>query len=391
MTKELDCVVEEYVRRFGERPMGVARAPGRVNIIGEHIDYNDGWVLPAALELSVYLAFGPLAQPRMEMTSLTMDRTDGVPLPDPQKTPEEQAPAYPAWLRYGAGVAWALSRRNLPVSGMRGVVCSSVPVGSGLSSSAAIEAAFAIAWQRLGGWTLSRMEMAKACQQAEHTFAGVRCGLMDQFASLHGESGCALLLDCRSLNWQKIPMPAGAELVIANTRSAHKLESSAYNERRSQCEEAVRILARQFPDVRSLRDATPQMLAQAAQNMPEIIRRRAEHVVGECVRTVEAAEALRHGDLALAGRLMNASHDSLRDLYGVSGPELDAMVAAARSLPGCYGSRLTGGGFGGCTVQLVDHSGAQEFAAALAKKYSEKTGLEPEMIISKPSIGAEIL
>jgi galactokinase len=391
MNPESIRAMQAYRDRFGAQPLGVARAPGRVNLIGEHIDYNEGWVLPAAIERSVYLAFGAQEHAALSVASLDLDRFAEAPLPDANRAAEAQAGDYPDWLRYGAGVSWALQRTGRNTPGLQGVLCSSVPLGSGLSSSAALEAAFATAWQALGGWTMERMAMAQACQLAEHTFAGVRCGIMDQFASLHGRRGAALLLDCRSLAWREVALPAEAVVVIANTRSPHKLETSAYNERRGQCEAAVQILAGLFPQVRSLRDATPEMVSAASDRMPELVRRRAEHVVGECARTVEAAAALEAGDLIRAGALMNASHESLRDLYDVSGPELEAMVAAARGLPGCYGARLTGAGFGGCTVQLVDQGQAQSFVAELANRYCAMTGITPEIIMSAPSAGAEFI
>jgi galactokinase len=391
MSSEIDRVTDAFIQRFGEPPMAIARAPGRVNIIGEHTDYNDGWVLPAAIERSVYLAFGPNPLPRLAAASMNLDRFEEGALPNPKSASEGEAASYPDWLRYGAGVSWVLQRAGFATPGMRAVLFSTVPIGSGLSSSAALEAAFAVAWQRLGGWQMTRMDLAKNCQQAEHAFAGVRCGLMDQFASLHGKRGAALLLDCRSLEWREVALPESVAMVIANTRSPHKLESSAYNERRGQCEEAVAMLSKQYPEVRALRDATPQMLASASGRMSPIVSQRAQHVVEECVRTVQTAQALDAGDVKLAGALMNASHDSLRDLYNVSGPELEAMVAAARSLPGCYGARLTGAGFGGCTVQLVERTLAAAFVDGLSEKYRAATGIDPEIILSQPSAGAEIM
>jgi len=233
------------------------------------------------------------------------------------------------------------------------------------------------------------MDLARACQQAEHAFAGVRCGLMDQFASLHGKEGYALLLDCRSLEFETIPIPPQAALVIADTRVRHKLEDGGYNERREQCEQAVKILSRTHPHVRALRDVTPEMLRIESTSLPELVRMRAEHVVTECERTLLMADALRQGDLASAGKFMNAGHVSLRDLYQVSVPELDAMVAAAQSIPGCYGARLTGAGFGGCTIQLVERASAEAFAELLATKYFDATGIPPEVLLSLPAEGAE--
>ena len=378
-----------FSEKFHAPPSGIARAPGRVNLIGEHTDYNDGWVFPAAIERAVYLASSPSDAPVLELMALDVNEEISLPLPDPAKPAEEQAARYPVWARYGAGVAWVLARSGYRVTGLRGVFFSGVPIGSGLSSSAALEVAFATAFQAAGGWSASRMDLARACQQAEHAFAGVRCGLMDQFASFHGKEGCALLFDCRSLEFEQIPIPPEASLVIADTRIRHKLGEGGYNTRREQCEEAVRIIARSNPQVKALRDVTPMMLQMAGSMLPEIVRMRAEHVVGECERTLLMADALRRGDLKAAGGLMNAGHASLRDLYQVSIPELDTMVEAARSLPGCYGARLTGAGFGGCTVQLVETDKAEEFAGRLATKYFDATGIPPEVLLSRPAEGAE--
>lgn len=378
-----------FQKRFHTNPSGIARAPGRVNLIGEHTDFNDGWVFPAAIERAVSLAATPISAPILEITALDINEEIALPLPDPSKPAEEQAAKYPAWARYGAGVAWVLARSGHKVSGLRGVFSSTVPIGSGLSSSAALEVAFAMAFQAAGGWTASRMDLARACQQAEHAFAGVRCGLMDQFASLHGKKGSALLFDCRSLEFEPIPIPPQAALVIADTHVRHKLEDGGYNERREQCEQAVKILSLTYPQVRALRDVTPEMLRMESRKLPELVRMRAEHVVTECERTLMMADALRRGDLAAAGELMYAGHASLRDLYQVSVPELDTMVTAARSIPGCFGARLTGAGFGGCTIQLVERGRAEAFAELLATKYFDATGIPPEVLLTQPAEGAE--
>jgi galactokinase len=387
----VDAVQAAFVEKFHAHPAGIARAPGRVNLIGEHTDYNEGWVFPAAIERAVYLAASRCDEPVLELTALDINEEISLPLPDPAKPAEELAPQYPAWARYAAGVAWVLARSGYSITGLRGVFSSSVPIGSGLSSSAALEAAFATAFQASGGWSASRMDLARACQQAEHAFTGVRCGLMDQFASFHGKDGCALLFDCRSLEFETIPLPPQAALVIADTRVRHKLDEGGYNVRREQCEEAVRILARTHPQVKALRDVTTMMLRMDSSLLPETVRMRAEHVVTECERTLLMADALRRGDLTAAGELMNAGHASLRDLYQVSIPELDTMVEAARSIPGCYGARLTGAGFGGCTVQLVESGKAEEFAGQLATKYFDATGTPPEVLLSRPAEGAEWL
>jgi galactokinase len=382
------AVAAAFSDKFKTDPAGVARAPGRVNVIGEHTDYNEGWVLPVAIERAVYLAAAPSDEAALQLSALDINENISLPLPDPGRPAQEQAARYPAWARYAAGVAWVLARSGRAVSGLRGVFSSTIPIGSGLSSSAALEVAFAKAIQATGGWEISRMDLARACQQAEHAFTGVRCGLMDQFASLHGQVGCALLLDCRSLEYEPIAVPPTASLVIADTRVRHKLDEGGYNERRGQCEEAVRILARTHTRVRALRDVTPMMLQMEAESMPKEVRMRAEHVVKECERTLLTADALRRGDLKTAGELMNAGHASLRDLYQVSIPELDTMVESARSIPGCYGARLTGAGFGGCTIQLVECEKAAAFAEQLATKYFDATGIPPEVLVSRPAEGA---
>jgi galactokinase len=381
-------VEDAFQERFHLAPAGIACAPGRVNLIGEHTDFNDGWVFPAAIERAVYLAAAPVSAPILEITALDVNEEISVPLPDPSEPAGEQAGKYPAWARYGAGVAWVLARSGRTVSGLRGVFSSTIPIGSGLSSSAALEVAFALAFQSAGGWHATRMDLARACQQAEHAFTGVRCGLMDQFASLHGKEGFALLLDCRSLEFETIPVPPQAALVIADTRVRHKLDEGGYNERREQCEQAVRILSQSHPQVRALRDVTLEILRLESNRLPEIVRMRAEHVVSECERTLLMADAFRRGDLAAAGQIMNAGHASLRDLYQVSVPELDTMVEAARSIPGCYGARLTGAGFGGCTIQLVERDKAEAFAELLATKYFDATGIPPEVLLSQPADGA---
>lgn len=387
----IDKTTAAFSERFHKPPDGISRAPGRVNLIGEHTDYNEGWVLPAAIERNVYLAAAPSAEPVLDLAALDINEEISLPLPDPDQPAGDQAARYPAWARYAAGVAWVLARSGFAVSGLRGVISSTIPIGSGLSSSAALEVAFAKAFQAVGGWDIPRMELARACQQAEHAFTGVRCGLMDQFASLHGKEGCALLFDCRSLEFEKIVIPPEASLVIADTRVRHKLDDGGYNARREQCEEAVRILARSHTQVRALRDVTPMMLRMEADSMPDAVRMRAEHVVMECERTLLMADALRTGDLKQAGELLNAGHASLRDLYQVSITELDMMTGIARSIPGCYGARLTGAGFGGCTVQLVEREKAGAFAERLATKYFDATGVPPEVLVSLPAEGAEWL
>lgn len=378
-----------FADRFGHAAPGLARAPGRVNLIGEHVDYNDGWVLPAAIERSVVLAFETTAEPVMDLTAADLGLS--VRLPLGEVTGRVPPKKLPSWVRYPAGVAWALAQAGHEVHGLQGVYASSIPIGAGLSSSAAVEAVFALAWQSAGGWPASPMDLARLCQQAENDFVGVRCGLMDQFASLHGARGQALLFDCRLLTWEAVPIPPEVVIVVADSGVRRHLGASAYNQRRSECEQAIHVLQQRIPGMRALRDVTAEMFAEHAGVLPDVIRRRAQHVIDECLRARLMADALCAADLPRAGELLNASHASLRSLYEVSGPELEALVEAARRQPGCFGARLTGAGFGGCTVQLVEASRAEEFTQSLADEYQRATGRRAEVMVTAAAQGAQVL
>ncbi len=392
MTSEVELtglVERAFSDRFGHAAAGLARAPGRVNLIGEHVDYNEGWVLPAAIERGVVLAFEPTAEPIIDLSAVDLDRTLRLPLSDViRATPPV---SLPVWFRYPAGVAWALARNGFEVRGLRGLYASSILIGAGLSSSAAVEAVFALAWQSVGGWPASAMDLARLCQRAENDFVGVRCGLMDQFASLHGARGHALLFDCRLLSWEAVPVPGDVAIVIADSGVRRQLGASAYNQRRSECEQALLMLQQRIPWIRALRDVSPEMFAEQATELPSPLRQRAQHVVDECLRTRLMAEALRAADLPRAGELLNASDASLRTLYEVSGPELELLTEIARRQPGCFGARLTGAGFGGCTVQLVEAARAEEFARSLAAEYQRATGRRSEVMITAAAEGAHVL
>ncbi len=370
---------------WGQAPALVACAPGRVNLLGEHIDYNAGFVLPAAIDRATYVAVVPDERPTLTLEALDLGEAAAVDLNDLEGRPAQ------AWARYPAGVAWALREAGLEVRGMKAVYASTVPRAAGLSSSASVEMAFAMAFQHLGGWSRPPMELALLCQRAENKYVGVNCGIMDQFASACGQEGQALLLDCRSLSWEAVSVPANTAIVIANTCVRRELGSSAYNERRSQCEEAVRLLSARLPGVRALRDVAVADFERHAGLLSGKVAQRARHVVEDCERTRVGAARLKKGDAVGFGKLMDECHASLRDLYEVSCPELDAMVAAAQGLPGCYGARLTGAGFGGCTVNLVEQGATAAFSKALAARYNEATGLEGEIYTCRASAGARIL
>lgn len=380
-------VVDAFTARYGRPPAAVARAPGRVNLLGEHVDYNAGWVLPAAIDRATYVAFAPAVGDASEIWAA--DFKDGVRFKFEGRL---EPGGLPEWGRYPAGVAWALGLKGLSVRPIQAVIASEVPRGAGLSSSASVELAFAVAWKSLGKWSLPPMEMALACQRAENEYVGVNCGIMDQAASACGEAGRLLVLDCRSLTYETLPLPESAAIIIADTGVRHSLTASAYNSRRAACEEAVRFLKLELPyQPASLRDVHPADFDRLREMLPHEVQLRARHVIEEIERTRKAIPLLKSGDLAAFGQLMNACHVSLRDLYEVSCPELDTMVSIAQSLEGCYGARLTGAGFGGCTVNLVDRRQADGFVRRLAESYERKTGRTTEIYVCRASDGAGII
>ncbi len=362
-----------------------------LNLLGEHVDYNDGFVLPAAIDRATHVSFSPSGEDRSTVwaadfnesasfspqTLMTKTQLNGTPLPD--------------WARYPAGVAWALLEAGLAVKGVQAVFASDVPRGAGLSSSASVELAFAMAWQALGHWHISPMQMALICQRAENKYVGVNCGIMDQFASACAQDDRLLLLDCRTLEYQFLPLPENVAIVIADTTVRHTLASSAYNDRRAACEEAVRILQHDLEGITALRDVSVSDFNRLAEKLPLEVEKRARHVVEEIDRTDRAVKFLKRGEITSFGRLMNACHVSLRDLYEVSCPELDVMARIAQSLDGCYGARLTGAGFGGCTVNLVAKEKAGRFVSSLAAAYNLETGLRPEIYLCHASSGASAM
>lgn len=376
---------------FGETPAHLVRAPGRVNLLGEHVDYNDGFVLPADIDRATYIAFSASNTGLSTLIAADMnERALFTPQTIPMKTQADGSPL-PDWAYYPAGVMWALNEENITTPAMNAVFASDVPRGSGLSSSASVEMAFAMAWQTLGGWMLAPMKRALLGQKAENQYVGVKCGIMDQFASACGVENRLLLLDCRSLEWKTIPLPENVSIIIADTSVRHKLTGGEYNKRRAACEEAVRLLKQDLPDIQSLRDVSVPEFNRFANTLPQEVYKRARHVVEEIKRSNQAESLLEAGNIQHFGELMNECHASLRDYYEVSSPELNAMVNIAQSLAGCYGARLTGAGFGGCTVNLVARDNAEEFAHTLGARYETQTGLHPEIYITHASNGAELL
>ncbi|MBS1792744.1 MAG: galactokinase [Acidobacteria bacterium] len=364
----------EFVRKYG-RPPRVFRAPGRVNLIGEHTDYNDGFVMPCAIDFATRVAAAERSDRRIRLASLNFPGEFEFDLDEPAI--ETAA----SWARYVEGVAALLERAGHRLKGADLLIESSVPIGAGLSSSAALEVATGFAFASLAGLALEKWELAKNGQRAEHEYAGVRSGIMDQFASAFGVENHALFLDCRSLDWKPIPL-RNAEFIICNTRTKHDLADGEYNQRRADCEEAARILGR-----KSLRDVCLAELEFRAGELSDRLLRRARHVVTENDRVLAAVKALNEGRLDEFGRLMDASHESLRADYEVSSAELDLMVEIVRGQPGVLGARMTGGGFGGCTVNLLEREASADFIENVSAAYRERTGIVPEIYVCRAARG----
>jgi galactokinase len=368
--------------RFEGDAAGVYRAPGRVNLIGEHTDYNDGLVLPAAIEFSCWVAASARDDRRLVLHSENFEQSVEADLD------ELKPPGSHQWQAYPLGVAWALEQSGRSVRGANLYIAGDVPLGAGLSSSAAIEVATGYALLEMAGFAVDRKELALLSQKAENEFVGSQCGIMDQFISCYGQADHAMLLDCRSLERRMLPVPPDAALVICNTMVKHELGATEYNARRRECEEAVSALRAVLPGIGALRDVSVEQLDKNYGLLSEVVYRRARHVVTENDRVLRAAAAFEHGDSEQLGALMAESHRSLRDDYQVSCPELDAMVEIAVRQPGLIGARMTGGGFGGCTINLVRAADAQNFQKNVAKDYAGATGRTPDIFICRASQGA---
>ena len=377
-----------FAKIYGRPPRWMAAAPGRVNFIGEHTDYNEGFVLPMAIERHTVIAAAPSAgaAPRAQLRSTgTNGQAVVIDLTKPL-----QPFARGSWANYPAGVLAGFLARGISPGGFDALIHSTVPLGGGLSSSAALEVATATLLEAMTGRMLEPVEKALLCQQAEHQYAGVPCGIMDQFISVMGRKDQLLLLDCRSRRTELVPMSdPSVALLVANTNVKHELGSGQYAARRAQCEAAAKALG-----VSSLRDATAVMLEQAKSRMEDVVFRRARHVIGEIGRTTQAAREIRASNWTVTGELMYASHYSLRDDYEVSCAELDAVVEIARGIGsrgGVHGCRMTGGGFGGCAVALVKTDAVDSITKKIAVDYRRKTGVEAALFVSRPAAGATVL
>ena len=377
-------------KKFGEvfsskGDIAVVRAPGRVNLIGEHTDYNGGFVLPVALQHQVIMAGQRSGNGQVSVYADKMKEQVRFSLDKVEYDPDH------IWANYLKGAIFMLKEKGFELSGMNIFVGGNVPIGAGLSSSAAIEVATAFLFQAVCGFSLDPVDMAKLCQRAENEFVGVRCGLMDQFICCLGKRRNALFLDCLTEEYEFVAMPGELKTVICNTGVRRKLQSSEYNRRRKECESAVAIFREVVHGVENLRQVSFSDFEKFRDRLSPTVQKRCEHVLGENERVLKAVDALKKGEVREFGRLMERSHISLRDKYEVSCPELDIMVEIAKDVDGCVGSRMTGGGFGGCTVNLVEEETVAEFKEKVGHEYSLKTGIKPEIYVSEPADGVGLI
>jgi len=380
MSSSLNKIIaQQFEKMFGGPATMLVRAPGRVNLIGEHTDYNDGFVLPMAIDRAVWIALRPRGDRRVRLYSADFDETAEFSL-------DELRNEGNSWVEYIKGVAFILQSEGYPVSGWEGVIAGDVPIGAGLSSSAAVEMASARAFAALDGWPWDARAMAKAGRRVENEWIWVNSGIMDQMISAAGRAGHALLIDCRSLETEAVPLPPGVAVVILDTMTRRGLVDSEYNDRRMQCERAAAVMG-----VPALRDADMELLYRKSGDLDPVTARRAKHVISEDQRTLDAAAVMRQGDAVAMGRLMNESHISMRDDFEISRREMDTMVELAQADPNCYGARMTGGGFGGAAVALVRVEGAEPFAAAVSSAYRQATGLDPQVYICAATDGAAVV
>ncbi len=383
----MTSVVQTFEAVYGRSPTLFVRAPGRVNLLGAHVDYQEGWVLPTAVNRYIWLAAAPSHNNRVSIYSVSFQQQATFLLPYLNL---QSLISTLDWINYPIGVAWALQEAGYELAGMDVAFGGDIPIGTGLSSSAAVEMAFVLAWEQVSGFQLEPMARAKIGQRTENDYLGVGSGIMDQTACLLSRADHVLLLDCRTLGHELIPLPPETAVLIADSGIRRKLTQINYNNRPAECREAVTLLRQQLPDIRTLRDVTPEMFELVGHHLPEPLRRRARHVVEECQRVQEGAAALRRGDVAVLGRLMRQSHISSRDHYEVSLPELDTLAAAAWGVPGCYGARFGGAGMGGCMQVLAAESAVPTIQQTMQETFQAKFGRIPPMFVCQTTDGASV-
>lgn len=370
-------VIAAFEQQYNRAPDWLIRAPGRVNLIGEHTDYNDGFVLPMAIDRAVWIAVHPRKDNRVQLYSLDFDQSLDFDLDDFSRMDS-------GWGEYVKGTAWALKENGYLLAGWEGIIAGDIPIGAGLSSSAAIELATAKVFSLVSGFDWEPKRVAGIAQRAENDWVGVNCGIMDQMIVAAGEPGRALLIDCRSLDLRAVPLPEETLVVILDTTTRRGLVDSAYNERREQCEEAAA-----FFGVPALRDVSLERFRAEGGDLVPVTRKRARHIITENRRVLQAVQALESGDAATFGELIDQSHASLRHDFEVSRRELDVIVALAQTQPGCYGARMTGAGFGGCAVALVKSGQIDPFVDSLSRSYHQQTSLTPEIYITAAAPGVQ--
>ena len=372
-------VTNAFQKQFAVPPTFIIRAPGRVNIIGEHTDYNDGFVLPMAIDRAVWIALRARPDRRISLRSLEQSEPADFALADLQHSAG-------GWSEYVKGMSFMLQESGRQLQGWEGVLSSDIPVGSGLSSSAALEMGVACAFAAVSGFPFEGMQMALLGQRTENEWVGANTGIMDQAISANGRAGYALLIDCRDLSMQPIPLPLGTAVLVMDTMTRHSHTESGYNDRRVSCEKAAAYF-----HVSHLRDVTLEQFAEDGSGLDDITYRRARHIINENHRVLEATRTMKAGDAQTLGLLMNESHASLRDDFEVTNDALDIMAQIAQNQEGCFGARMTGGGFGGCAVALVQEGKAQQIAANTAQHYEAQTGLKPEIFATPAAAGTAVM
>lgn len=378
-------IADRFESLYGRRPDLWARAPGRVDLMGSHTDYNMGYVMTMTIDRDTWVAASPRADHRVRVHSLNLEGGSEFSLDIIDHDRVNR------WTDYIRGMAWAMQAAGYPLGGWDGLIHSTVPFGSGLSSSAAIEMAAGIIFQAAGGFQLDPVQMALMGQKAENHFVGVNSGILDQYSSAMGRPGCTLLLDCRSLTSSQVSISSNLSVVICDTRAKRSLVGSEYDDRRAQCEHGVRLLKAYYPEVQALRDLSLEQFQACAAGLPAVVARRCRFIIEENQRVLDLGKVLPEGNARSLGELFAASYAGARDLYEISAPSMEAMIGAMLSAPGVVGARQAGAGFGGCLVALVEAGGEEAFVVQVGEEYTRQTGIQPSIYPVQASAGAGLL